>query len=623
MQQIKLANIIVEHNDRSAIAPGLYCKSVCPVLLSSSQEGLASPDIIVLPEAGLYDFMTYFNSFSNHKWRMYTNVGQAYLHMQTKGQAYTLQMVYANDLPAIQCDYDSEGLKIEVPASKDWISFDVPLPTTDDVLIGFNIQAEGQVSLTDAYYFAEVADEDINKVELALCTTTFKKEEYILPNIALVKEQVLGSGEDIAQHFTLHVVDNGRTLDVEGLEQPGICIHPNPNAGGSGGYARGMIEAMEQDPQATHALLMDDDVSVCPESIFRTYRLLTLLRPEYRDAFVSGAMFEYGDPSLQFEDVGYIDDIGQFRPAKVPMNMNMLRNLVSNETFEYDRPMSYAGWWYCVIPMRTIQEKGLPLPLFVRSDDTEYGVRCAPRFVTMNGICIWHEAFHEKYSATVERYQTNRNKLIANAVSGMGDIKDILFQFEDGVRLELKKFNYTNALITVEAMEDYLKGPDFIMTPGVVEEKFMEKNRECEKLVPLNEIEEIRGMHIDAGDVYGNSLRSWPQRLMDLVTFNGQRMPYPSFSVKNAGGDMRIIPSEGWGYPDGRIRGAEELLAVDIKTGKGVLRKKDPKRYREVRQRYKKAMKEYDKRKDELREAYAAKMPEMTSVAFWKEYLGK
>lgn len=45
-------------------------------------------------------------------------------------------------------------------------------------------------------------------------------------------------------------MDNGRSLDVEGLSGGGVFIHPNPNVGGSGGFARGMIESNSPEGQA-------------------------------------------------------------------------------------------------------------------------------------------------------------------------------------------------------------------------------------------------------------------------------------------------------------------------------------------------------------------------------------
>ena len=127
----------------------------------------------------------------------------------------------------------------------------------------------------------------------------------------LFKRELLSLGDEIARSLTVHVVDNGRSLDVEGLSGGGVFIHPNPNVGGSGGFARGMIESIHQKVKPTHVLLMDDDVSVSPESIRRTYALLSIRREAYIDAFVSGAM-------LKLEKMCIRDRIRNIPSAAVP-----------------------------------------------------------------------------------------------------------------------------------------------------------------------------------------------------------------------------------------------------------------------------------------------------------------
>ena len=62
-------------------------------------------------------------------------------------------------------------------------------------------------------------------------------------------------------------------------------------------------------------------------------------------------------------------------------------------------------------------------------------------------------------------------------------------------------------------------------------------------------------------------------------------------------------------------------MAVDLENQKGVIRHLDKKRFDEVWGRYKKDMKYFKEHEKELREAYAAKREEFTSVAFWKQYL--
>ena len=77
-----------------------------------------------------------------------------------------------------------------------------------------------------------------------------------------------------------------------------ISIVPNPNVGGAGGFARGMLEALAGG--ATHVLLMDDDVHVSPESFKRTYNLLSLVKNCYKQAFLNGAMLSLEEPNLQY-----------------------------------------------------------------------------------------------------------------------------------------------------------------------------------------------------------------------------------------------------------------------------------------------------------------------------------
>ena len=72
-------------------------------------------------------------------------------------------------------------------------------------------------------------------VSLHLCTTTFKKEDYILPNIQLLKETVLAGNDSLAENLWIHVVDNGRTLPAEEIETEHVMVHPNLNVGGAGG----------------------------------------------------------------------------------------------------------------------------------------------------------------------------------------------------------------------------------------------------------------------------------------------------------------------------------------------------------------------------------------------------
>ena len=605
----------------------------CPLLLTRSdrlwRRG-AEQGTWLLEGPGSHDFTTFFNGASVQKWREYTVAQDFFLHIELRGAAATLIETRTGAFNWYS-DEVSEA-QVEVDASNQWQSIDLPLVVKDDdVVVSFKLVCEGAVEVRNAYFYTEVEQDQIRDVELALCTTTFKKEEFIERNIGLVKQEILASTDLIAKHFHMHVVDNGRTLDAASLEAPGVTIHPNPNAGGAGGFARGMIEAMEQEPRATHVLLMDDDVLVSPESIIRTFNLLSIVNDKYAEAFVSGAMMNLDEPNIRWEDMGFVGYDGAFHPIKPISRMDVLHDVVANETFDIpsylpkcgDQEEHYAAWWYCVIPMTQIDRNGLPLPIFVRGDDAEYSRRCKPEFITMNGICIWHLSFHMRYSAAQERYQMVRNTLIDHYTTGFGGDADFMGAFEKMVTRELHKFNYTNAELAIKGLEDFLKGPEWIMQP-VAEQAFMDANRTCEKLIPFPELfEQAKELGVDLNEatdwkIYRDRPYEGGDKKLLELTYNGQRFT-TSYIEK---GKVAVIDNVGWAYPAGKFQHAEYIISMDLPNHQGIIRHIDRERFRQVKERLRKALHEYDERKDELAKSYSAARAEMTSVPFWKQYLG-
>lgn len=620
MKSIKFANILLEKNPRSLSYPSLYCRATGSVVLN--RDGLWE-----LYGPGTFDFTTYFNALSVMKLKKYTIAKGFSLHLELRGDSCTIVPTHADGYSFHPSLRNEHAVKLE--ESDQWQTVDLDLPVdSGDVLIAFLIQTDGSVDIGNCYYSVQLNDgDDLREVELALSTTTFKKEDFVLSNIDLINREIVSSKEAISSHFHMHVVDNGRTLDANALASDRVAIYPNPNVGGSGGFARGMIAAMEQKPKATHVLLMDDDVAVSPESIKRTYNLLTILNDEYSEAFISGAMLNYEIGEDFWEDIGYMSEDGRFSPVKPPMRLTLLHDLVACEQWEpteFQRQQMYAAWWYCCIPMSVIEEKGLPLPFFVRCDDAEYGIRCNPKFITMNGLCIWHLSFHSRYSAAVERYQTTRNTLIAQATMEFAPKADFLLELYHNIQLELKKFNYKNAELVLDGFEDFLKGPDFIMEPNA-EQCFISANRNAEKLLPFDELKhlvEAEGVDFEAIsrlDVYRDRPRSRLQAAFDFISFNGQRVPF----FGKAGKRVAVIPAEGWAYPAGELHGADTIIAIDVYTRRGIVRHKDERRFKEIWGRYKKDIKEYKKIQAELVASYSAVREEIVSVEFWKGYLEK
>ena len=620
MTSMKFANILLETNPRSVAYPALYCRSDHPVIFNEAQGEWE------MYGAGTFDFSTYFNSLSVRKLKQFTKDKSFTLHLELKGAACEVQQTmgdaFAHD------PIEVEGVHRGLSASRQWQSVDMPLTITDDmVIVGFIIKTEGSVDIRNSYYELEI-DGDLNDVELVLSTTTFKKEAFIERNIGLVKEQIVESADPIAKHFHMYVMDNGRTLDAEKLTSDRITVIPNDNVGGAGGFTRGMITAMEQDPKATNILLMDDDVAVSPESIKRTYNLLRILKEEHREDMVSGAMLNYEVGEDQWEDIGNMTPQGTFAGCKPGMRLTLFEDLIYNEMFtptKWQRNNMYAAWWYCCIPISVIEKNGLPLPVFVRCDDAEYGIRCKTGFITMNSLCVWHMSFFERYNAAVERYQTTRNTMIAQATCGMAPDADFMKELHNNIRLELKKFGYANAELCLDAFEDFLKGPEFIKKPGQSEKSFMAANRNKEQLVDFETLQsradqdpELAGFSIKNVDrqlIDGDKSRSLAERLEDLITDNNQRY------IKKDGAGYAVIPLQGWLYPAGAIRGKHKLVVLDWYNRKGTIRTKDVQRYQKIKKRYMRDLKYYKANINRLRKEYAAARAELTSVEYWKNYL--
>jgi hypothetical protein len=140
-----------------------------------------------------------------------------------------------------------------------------------------------------------------------------------------------------------------------------------------------------------------------------------------------------------------------------------LRNVdacLYNEIEEYTE---FNAWWYCCFPMSVVRDDNLPLPIFIRGDDLEYGLRNMKDLILMNGICVWHEPFENKYSSFLEYYIT-RNQLIDNSFHCRWYGKK---QLKREVKIhcvqEIMLYRYKNVELYLQGIKDFLKGPKWLM----------------------------------------------------------------------------------------------------------------------------------------------------------------
>lgn len=599
---------------------------------------------------GKIDFLTYLNALSWGKWKKYTCIEGAALHVALAGDPCTLRLKAvlpgavghrggtgrftkrAEGASARFAQVVPLGEPVAFDGSADFMELEVRMPEGDYVLVGFELESVGVTEMADAYWYSEVDESQAKPVRIAIATTTFRKEPYVVPNIESIRESVLEVGGATGDAFHLYVVDNGRTLDAGTLGGGGVTIIPNANVGGAGGFARGMLAALDAEGMPagtgfTHVLLMDDDIKVLPESLIRTRNLLALRNDTYEDAFLNGAMLSMQQPNLQFEDVAVVGKSGNYARIKGDLFVDGLADAARNETVDVELSRSYGAWWYSCIPLSAIEENGLPLPLFVRCDDVEFGLRNHPKYMTMNGICVWHESFEDKFNATMS-YQSYRNQLIVDAVHGVGERSFVPLIIERALRTQLRNLNYDAADLIVASLEDYLGGPDFIMG-GNPEALLREHNARGEKLVPLDEA--IDAAIREHPDLRG-SLRLFepsidalkPARGVSQLPIKALRLlPYDKHLLPGA--LLRNAPATayfGESLAPSAAQVATRVIVACNRTGeKAHVRVMDRERYAAIRSRWRAALGAFKAREPELRRAYIEAMPEMTSVAFWEDYL--
>lgn len=406
-----------------------------------------------------YDFSTYFNGFSIGKWKKYTNIEHVSLGLWVKGHCrISLVQNFLDETGVDTICLDSYEID-----TKETLKEIFPYRyLKNEGILGFQIECIGaQAWIFDGGYEVDVQEKNTQEVNIAINICTYRREKYILDNLEILRKAFLENNTSpLYGHLQVFVSDNGKSLPYEEINTEHIHIFPNKNVGGAGGFTRGLIEILhaQEQIQNTHVLMMDDDVRIEPEALFRTYMMLKLRKQEYQDAFVGGAMLKLDAPFLQAE-AGALWNGGKIISNKKQYDLRRLELCLDNEK---EVPADYHAWWYCCIPMSRISEDNLPLPIFIRGDDVEYGLRNMKHLILLNGICVWHESFENKYSSFLQYYIT-RNMLYDNAlhVEKFGLFRFLLKLYAVVAR-ELVFYRYKNIKLIFKGVEDFYKGVAFL-----------------------------------------------------------------------------------------------------------------------------------------------------------------
>ena len=146
------------------------------------------------------------------------------------------------------------------------------------------------------------------------------------------------------------------------------------NLGGSGGFARGMYETSRAD-RADYVILLDDDVVLETEGARRAIDFADFTRIP---TIVGGHMISLYERSV-LHSAG--ERVNLFSTSWGPVEPSLERFDFSAKSIRSSALMNrridvdYNGWWMCLIPTSVVREIGLSLPLFIKWDDAEYGLR--------------------------------------------------------------------------------------------------------------------------------------------------------------------------------------------------------------------------------------------------------
>lgn len=394
-------------------------------------------------------FDTYFNGFFYSKYLRYTDVHELIVKVSTSGSISADLVCAAKDKTEIVLEH-KENLDVDDAFQAVELN---SLPEGGMLYCRFHAKSQGLIQ-SIRYETYEVY---ARRIMVAVVICTYHREKYIERNLQNLSRGIWNGHSVISDELNVIVVDNGNSLGT--FQSQYVRIVPNRNLGGSGGFARGMIEALECGDRYTHVLLMDDDISFETEVLVRTVQFLKVLKELGKPICIGGQMLIENEPTIQYESGGRFIN-GRLYAFGQGIDLSNSEALIENEK---ETESHYNAWWYCCIPLKLIQECGLPLPLFIKGDDVEFGLRSGAKFLAMNGIGVWHQSFSQKQSSYLE-YYIKRNELIVSAIYGIGAgitssmIK--LFRALGGsvIRRDTGRIAYMK-----RAYKDFLKGPAFLL----------------------------------------------------------------------------------------------------------------------------------------------------------------
>ncbi|QZY51177.1 glycosyltransferase [Leucobacter tenebrionis] len=565
---------------------------------------------------------TYFNAFPAAYWQRWTVVDRVTLTLRTRGAGTVL--VYRSNSNGAQQRIDSRPVtgesvsEFELPLTAfgdgGWYWFDLIAGDEDLVLEGGEWTTEAEPTVPG---------------KLSLGMTTFNKPDYCVATL----ENIAGSAALTEAIDRILLVDQGdrRVRDEAGFDEVAarlgekLRVIEQPNLGGSGGFARSMAETLELD-DTDFLMLLDDDVEFETESALRAHQFGRFSRTP---VIVGGHMFDLLDKPVMHAWAEVVrPDPFMWGPSFEEQHRHDFRkqNLRQTAWMHARLDADYNGWWMCMIPKRIIEQIGLPLPVFIKWDDAEYGLRARDagfRTVSMPGVALWHVSWLDKDDTQDwQAFFHTRNRIIAGLLHSDRPRGGRLLQ--NSGRQDLKKLlnmQYYAVQLAVDALQAVLDGPE-----GLHEDisTAMPRARALAKDFPETRVYRPGDpeMPIARGGRALPFLGERPEspRGAGLALFTLRMVPQ---HWRRDGDETRAPQPEleyakrdafWWQIPHHR----SVIVGTADGAGKSWYRH-DRAKFRRLLQQSRKLTQEIEKNWDALAAQYRAALPRMTSVEEWKK----
>jgi galactofuranosylgalactofuranosylrhamnosyl-N-acetylglucosaminyl-diphospho-decaprenol beta-1,5/1,6-galactofuranosyltransferase len=409
-------------------------------------------------------FGTYFNAFPASYWRMWTVVSQVRLDVRVRGRGATV-VVYRSTADGRAQRVDS----VITDGEGGEFGFELPLkPFGDGGWYWFDILTGAEDAVVDGATWSALVPEDrVEQGSVTVGITTMNRPDFCAdllaqvggdPAVAALLDEVL-----VIEQGTQKVVDAETFPEAQRILGDKLRVIEQGNIGGSGGFARAQFEALNAG-RSDYVLFLDDDIVAEPESILRVATFADLAR---RPSIVGGHMFSlYAKSRLH----SFGEVINQYRfwwesPPTVHPDWDFSeRNLRSSRWLHRRIDVDFNGWFMCLIPLSVVREIGLSLPLFIKWDDAEYGVRAADHgfpTITFPGAAVWHVPWTDKNDALDwQAYFHQRNRIIAALLHSPYDFggRMVKESYYHQVK-HLFAMQYSTAELRHRAIEDVLAGP--------------------------------------------------------------------------------------------------------------------------------------------------------------------